>query len=256
MIGDAVQVLVLLVVLIGYFRMARRQENKLFLIFAALSSATLMISLLYYLAHSALREGMRVPFAANDIADFGTFLMLSTALRSAVGTGRGRFRGAALGAAAFAAANVCLWIGWSGEWVRDIFGGLPFGYFICVCVRSVYLTEAMRRWERAVMWLICALVAAAEMAALLTPPPLSPAMDTAAYILFSLGEALLLLRIFLSFRAGESSDAAMSLCYTGFCWNAVSMYMSAGVFYTVFATLMAPYAFLMLLAARKKVKSA
>ena len=138
MIGDVLQVLVLLAVVIGYFHLARRAENNLYLIFAALSTATLMISTVYYVTHSFLREGMRVPFAANDIADFGTFLLMSAALRSALGTGKGRLRGVMLGAAAFAVANVCLWICWSGEWVRDILGGLSFGYFICVCIRSVY----------------------------------------------------------------------------------------------------------------------
>ncbi len=256
MISDAVQVLVLLMIVVGYFRFARRTENNLCLIFAALSTATLMISTLYYVTHSFLREGMRVPFAANDIADFGTFLLMSAALRSFLGTGRGRFRGVMLGAAAFAVANTVLWICWSGEWVRDILGGLSFGYFICVCIRSVYLTEAMGRRERVFMWVLCAVLVAVQAAVLLTPEPLCRVLDTAGYVLLSLADALLMIRILLSFRAGRSSDAALSLSYTGFCWNAVAMYMSAGVFYTVFANLMTLYAFLMLLAAGKKVKAA
>ena len=255
MIGDVLQVLVLLAVVVGYFHLARRAENNLYLIFAALSTATLMISTVYYVTHSFLREGMRVPFAANDIADFGTFLLMSAALRSALGTGKGRLRGVMLGAAAFAVANVCLWICWSGEWVRDILGGLSFGYFICVCIRSVYLTEAMGRWERAVMWILCAVLIAVQVAALVTEDPLHLILDTVGYGLLSLGEALLMLRIALTFRAGDRCDAALSLCYFAFCWNAVAMYMSAGVYYTVFANLMTLYALLVLFATWKKVKA-
>lgn len=256
MIGDVLQVLVLLAVVIGYFRLARRAEDNLYLIFAALSTATLMISTVYYVTHSFLREGMRVPFAANDIADFGTFLLMSAALRSALGTGKGKLRGVMLGAAAFAVANVCLWICWSGEWVRDILGGLSFGYFICICIRSVYLTEAMERWERAVLWILCAVLIAVQVATLVTVDPLHLILDTAGYGLLSLGEALLMLRIVLTFRAGNHGDAALSLCYFAFCWNAVAMYMSAGVYYTVFANLMTLYALLVLFATWKKVKAA
>ena len=111
MIGEILQLLVLALALVAYFRYARRLKGSLYLIFTALSSATLLLSLTYYLAHTYIREGMRVPFAANDIADFGTFLLMSTALCSAVGTEWGRFRGVTAGAAVFAAANTCLWIG-------------------------------------------------------------------------------------------------------------------------------------------------
>ena len=93
MIGEILQLLVLALALVAYFRYARRLKGSLYLIFTALSSATLLLSLTYYLAHTYIREGMRVPFAANDIADFGTFLLMSTALCSAVGTEWGRFRG-------------------------------------------------------------------------------------------------------------------------------------------------------------------
>ena len=256
MIGDLLQVLVLLLILVVYFRYARRAEDKLYLVFAALSTATLMISTIYFLTHSMLREGMRVPFAANDIADFGTFLMISTALRSAVGTAKGRFRGVTIGAAAFAAANICLWIAWSGEWVRDIFGGLSFAYFICVCIRSIYLTQAMNRWERCAMWALSICMVAVETAALLSPAGLQDTLEAVDTVLLALGQALLLTRALLAFRTGKSVDAVMSLCYTAFCWNGISMYMSAGLAYTVFSNLMTMYALLMLLAAGKKVRAA
>ena len=70
MIGEILQLLVLALALVAYFRYARRLKGSLYLIFTALSSATLLLSLTYYLAHTYIREGMRVPFAANDIADF------------------------------------------------------------------------------------------------------------------------------------------------------------------------------------------
>ena len=256
MIGEILQLLVLALALVAYFRYARRLKGSLYLIFTALSSATLLLSLTYYLAHTYIREGMRVPFAANDIADFGTFLLMSTALCSAVGTEWGRFRGVTAGAAVFAAANTCLWIGWSGEWVRDILGGLSFGYFICVCIRSVYLTHAMSRWERILMWVISSLLIAAETGTFFVPAGPKALLDGIGTALMLVGEALLLVRLLLALRPGKSCDGALSLAFLGLCWNNTSMYMSADPVYTVFSNLMTLHLLLMLLAVRKKVREA
>ena len=227
MIGEILQLLVLALALVAYFRYARRLKGRLYLIFTALSSATLLLSLIYYLAHTYLREGMRVPFAANDIADFGTFLLMSAALCSAVGTEWGRFRAVTAGAAVFVAANTCLWIGWSGEWVRDILGGLSFGYFICVCIRSVYLTNAMSRWERVLMWVISGLLIAAEAGTFFVPAGPKALLDGIGSALMLAGEVLLLVRLLPALQPGRSCDGALSLAFMGLCWNNTSMYMSA-----------------------------
>ena len=256
MIGEILQLLVLALALVAYFRYARRLKGRLYLIFTALSSATLLLSLIYYLAHTYLREGMRVPFAANDIADFGTFLLMSAALCSAVGTEWGRFRAVTAGAAVFVAANTCLWIGWSGEWVRDILGGLSFGYFICVCIRSVYLTNAMSRWERVLMWVISGLLIAAEAGTFFVPAGPKALLDGIGSALMLAGEVLLLVRLLPALQPGRSCDGALSLAFMGLCWNNTSMYMSADPVYTVFSNLMTLHLLLILLAVRKKVREA
>ncbi len=255
MIGDILQVSVLLVLLIQCFRWARREEDNLYLIFAALFYATTLLSDLYYLTHTYLREGMRVPFAANDIADFGSFLLMSTALRSAVGRRRGKLPGVAAASLAFASVNVVLWIAWSGEWVRDILGGFSWGWFLWVCFDSLYQTEALRRGERVALWLVCALVSALQTSALLLPAAKVP-LETGGYCLLALTEAWFLLRILLSLRRGQRTEAALSLSFTGSLWVTASMYMTDGVLYNVFANLFTLHLALILLAIRKKVKAA
>ncbi len=255
MISDLLQILLLLIFVIVCFRYARQEEDNLSLIYAALSATTLMISDIYYLIHSLLLEGTRIPFAANDIADFGAFLLLSATLNTAIGADRKALPSVMAGASVFAAANICLWIGWSGEWLRDILGGLAFGYFLCTVIRSVYLTEAMTRWERAAMWAFSTLLIAAEAASFFEP--LGIAMDTtAATILMAAGALLLLARIFPVLLRTERADAALSLCFTGCCWSYVCMYMSADIRYAVFSNLCTLHFLLILLAIRKKVKSA
>ncbi len=256
MIGDILQCLLLFFVVVVCFRYAMRTEENLFLIYAALSAATLLLSTLYWVAHNLLREGLRIPFAANDVADFGTFLLLSASLYSAVGTGRGRLPGVTAAAAVFAVANIGLWIGWSGEWLRDILGGISFGYFICVCIRSVYLTEAMERGWRIALWSISWIVVAVEAAGFFVSAEQCAVLWDVGTVILLLGEMLLLIQALRTLRAGCSADASMSLSFTCFCWSSIAMYMSEGAAYTVFSTLCSLHMLLMLLSIRKKVKTA
>ena len=256
MIGDILQCLLLFFIVVVCSRYALRTENNLFLIFAALSAATLLLSTLYWVAHSLLREGMRIPFAANDVADFGTFLLLSASLYSAVGTGRGRLPGVTAAAAAFALVNIGLWIGWSGEWLRDILGGIAFGYFVCVCVRSVYLAEALERGWRIALWAISWIAVAVEAAGFFVSAEQCAALWKVGTVVLLLGEILLLIRTLLSLRAGCSAEASMSLSFICFCWSSVAMYMSEGAAYTFFSALSSLHMLLMLLSIRKKVKAA
>lgn len=254
MIIDLIQVVVLFISVIICFRYARRTEDNLYLVFSALSAVTLMLSTLYYLAHSILLEGVRVPFAANDIADFGTFLLISAALNTAVGANWRKLHLITAAAAIFAAANVFLWISWSGEWLRDILGGLPFGIFICSCVRSIYLTGAMKRWERSCMWTLCFLLTAVETVSLYLPGTGKTVMETIGAALMGVGALLLLVRIFLQLRSGRSANAAVALSFSGFCWNSICMYMSADPVYSVFSGLCILNFLLILLSIRKKVR--
>ena len=254
MIGVLIQVLVLLAGLALLFRYARRTDDNLWLILTAFAFAAMMLSDLYYMAHTALLEGVRVPFAANDIADFGSFLLLGAALSAAVGLKRGRFPGVTVAAIVFGLANIALWIGWSGEWVRDIFGGLPFAWFICACFQSLYQTPAVTGAERGAFWALCGLICLLQTGTFFTAAPLSAALDTVCYVLLTAGEVWVLLRGVLSLRAGRSPDAAAALGFTGLLWIYICMYMAEGVIYEVYSNLSTLHQLLLLLALRKKVK--
>ena len=251
MIDDLVQVALLIASLAVFFRYARQTEDNLWLIFTAFAFAAMLLSDLYYTAHTILREGMRVPFAANDIADFGAFLLMSVALSAAVGTERGKWRAVTAAGVVFALANIALWIGWSGEWVRDLFGGVPFGAFICVCFRSLYQTKALRRGERIALWTVCTLLIALQTATFFV---WKTQLDMAAYLLMAAAELLLLVRTGLALRPGRSAAAAMSLSFTGYLMICVFMYMSDGIPYAIFSNLATLHLLLILLAARKKVR--
>lgn len=256
MIGELAQVLLLLVSVGAFFRYAQKTKDNLYLIFLALFFATMLLSELYYFTHTYLREGIRVPFAANDIADFGAFLLIGTALSSALGKPRRGLAGVTAAALAFAAANVALWIGWSGEWLRDILGGLSWGWFLCVCFRSLAQTEAGSRGERIALWALCALLIAVQTATFFVPEKLRVPLDRAATALMSAAAAWFLVRILLALRRGRSPEKALSLSFTGYLWTTVCLYMSEGLPYDIFANLVTLQLLLILLAVRKKVRAA
>ncbi len=256
MIGELAQVLLLLACLVVCFRNARRTEDNLFLVFIALSFASMLFSDVYYSTHLYLREGMRVPFAANDIADFGAFMLIGTALSTALGRPREKLTSVMAASLVFAAANVALWIGWSGEWVRDIFGGLSWGWFLCVCFRSLVQTGSASRGERTALWALCALLIAFQAGTFFVPEKQRLLLDGAATALLGAAEVWFLLRTVLSLRQGQGADRALSLSFTGYLWATVALYMSAGLPYDIFSNLVTLHLLLILLAVRKKVKAA
>ena len=81
-----------------------------------------LLSDIYWFVHGLLRPDVRIPFGANEIGEIGIFLMYSSLL-NAVFKKDERFRGlwgATSLAAIFSLSVIGLWIGWTGEWVKDI----------------------------------------------------------------------------------------------------------------------------------------
>ncbi len=274
--SELLQIAVLLAALILCFRWARRAEDKLWLVFFALAMAAYLLSDLYWFAHGILRDGARIPFAANDVADFGFNLLLASALRLALGRRRLSVW-IAVAAGLFTAANIVLWLAWSGEWVRDILGGLPWAYLFITAACSLRLARVLRPVEWIALALLAAALIAAEACGILMPDYVT-LLETAGYGIAFAVEAWVLLRsLFALCRPGtampkhlppgeidwqalspqrQRADATLSLCVFGFCWTSVSLYLSSGVPYDVFNQLNTLYFFLMLLAARRRVRAA
>ena len=243
---------VLLLALMFGIRWAFRTERSLYLVFYAMAMCAYFCSDLYWAAHDLLRDGVRVPFAANDMADFGSFLLISSALNAAVERRRPPV-GLTVAAVLFSAANVALWIAWSGEWVRDLFGGLAFGCFVCACAHSLHLTEALRRWEWWALALLCLALPLIEAASILYPAS-RVLLENLGYGLMYLAEAWFLFRQLRALCADTDPDKALSLCFSSFCWCSVAMYMSSDTPYLIHSNLLTLLFILMLLAVGKKVK--
>lgn len=224
----AIAVYVILIVFCVRSLSFRRSMAPVFFTFALVSN---LMSLLYWLAYDLLRPDARMPFAANEFGEIGTFLLLASTLNAVF---RGRFaqaRWEIVCTGLFAAASAAFWIAWSGEWLQDILVGLSFGYLLCVVVRSMKQAAVFSRWEWRLLGAAAGLLLLLQGLTFALPEPWKGRADFCAYALMFLVLAWGFRRLIpaLLRRADPCAQLALAL----FCWSwAVStMYMSADFCY-------------------------
>ena len=231
----------------------RSSMAPVFFTFALVSN---LMSSLYWLAFALLRPETRMPFAANEFGEIGAFLLLASSLNAVF---RGHFAAArktVVCAAFFAAASTALWIGWSGEWVEDMLIGFSFGYFLCVCVRSLKQSNALFRVEWRVLGVLALLLLLLQGLTFVLPEPWRSVADYGAYavmfsvLFYGLG------KLFRTLRRGLDAAAQFALAVACFAWSLSTMYMSAGNFYLAAVLIYYCCAPLMLITLRREEAAA
>ena len=223
----SVQIAVLLFVLHRAFRLVRRGNRSMPAVFFAFATATFLVSDLYWLAFVLLKQDARLPFMPSDVADNGVLLLMGSMAASAFRGRKERTTGLVVAAVAFALANAALWIAWSGEWVKDVIGALPFAYLTYFVARGMKLSGALRRWEWTALGAGCAALIALEVVMLFCPQPLSRALDVVCNALLSAGTALFFWESIRALRSGADAERGISLAAAAETWCLCFMYMSA-----------------------------
>ncbi len=249
-----VQNAILLYIIVRAVRLigsGRRSMAVVFFLFAAFS---LLLSDLYWITYDLLRPGTRMPFAANEIGEGATFLLLGAALNTIFQPApRAAWRETAL-AALFAGACTALWIGWTGEWVDDILTGVCLGYLLCSTVRSFKLSDALSRRQWLTVGVGAAILIAGQAVTFFVPEPVRSAVDLGCYILLLLG-----IVFFFGLHAvcgRGNSRQAVGLSFGCYSWSVCMMYMSAGIYYVIAYACATVSLLLMLRAVRKEVSRA
>jgi len=248
------QMILLFLVLARALRAIRTEARDNLMVLFAFSVGCFLVNDFYWLAHALLLPGVRMPFSVSEIGDNGIFLFYSMLLSTAFPE-RCEKKSVFVLTALFAAANTGLWIGWSGEWVKDIVGGLVFGWFLCVAVRSLWITHALSRGEWCVLGGACLVLIAAQTAIFFVPEHWARVLDTFCYVLLFIVVLLWCVKTFLAWRKGDS-HVFLSLAFACAAWISCTMYMSAGWMYffaDLCCTLMLPVE---LLAVRMEVAEA
>ena len=242
------QLAVLAAVLLAALRLLSAARGALRIVFFCFAVACLLFSDLYWLAYGLLRPETRMPFAANEICEWSSFLLLGAALKAAPPARSVSARWEMLGAALFTAACTALWIAWSGEWLQDLLTGLCFGWFLVRLAARMKGNGTLSRRAWRLAGLICTVLAAAQAATFFVPETVSAALDLCCYGLLFAGNAFLLTKAVLALRRGEDVCPA----FLAFAWTITTLYMSSGTYYLA-AVLLSTLCFpLMLLALRKE----
>lgn len=242
---------ILLLVFLGTLQLLASEKRDARTVLFAFAVASVLLSNLYWLAYDILRPGTRMPFAANEIGEWALFLLLGAALhtRSEVPSAKREVFCAAL----FTAANVALWIAWSGEWIQDILTGAAFGYFLCTLAAQIRQEDAFPVWEWRLLGVSCLVLIVAQTATFFVPEPVKQPLDLFCYCLLFVVLTVLIIRALRSLRSGEQSPSAVPEAFVAYAWASITQYMSSGWFY-IAALLLATLCFpMMLLALRKEV---
>lgn len=246
-IPTLIQIIVLIYISSGLFRMMVKNHRTGRTVFFAFATTCALLSDLYWLVYDILRPDTRMPFAANEIGEWAIFLSLGAALAYSVepyGVSAGKEIAAAI---LFMAANILLWIAWSGEWLQDILTGISLGYFL------IYLMIHMKqhsvwsplRWR--LLGIVCVFIIAGEISTFFVAEEIRIWPDHFCYGLLFATDLYLIISAVRSLRRRPESGHtdSIGLTFASYAWSLICLYMSAGIFYNT-ASLLSSFSFLLM----------
>ncbi len=254
-IPTLIGVVIYIYVLFRLYRLSNRAGRSVPLVFFAFGTAAILLSSLYWLAFDLLYPLQRLPFAANEIAEWAMFISLGSVLSAMLtSTSRSAWPEIVF-AVIFMTANVALWIVWSGEWLQDIITGIVFGYLIINLLRMLKETGVFTRALWALFGLVCTVIIALNIASLLVQETLRNLCDLAAYILLGAVGLYFIIRAFLSIYRKADTKVTVAFSTAVVVWGLISLYMSAGMFYNIANISVEAGFLLMLLSLRREAVS-
>jgi len=249
---EILAILLTIVIVIWTLPLIRRGSKPITTALFAFAAISFMLSLAYWLVYSLIRPEGRMPFAANEIGEIAWFLLLAASLESIFHDSHVSAKKEIAFAILFTAASVALWIGWSGEWVQDIIVGFAFGYLLCVCVRALKQSGALRKNEWILLGLSCGLIILAQAATFRVSEAVKQPLDYFCYaLMFALLIWLFVKRIAMTKFTDTKATLAMS--FSIYVFSASTLYMSSGWFYMAALVLSLATLPLMLIALRREV---
>jgi len=265
------QISMLVFVIAGSIRLTGRGNKTLLPVFFSFAMVSFLLSDLYWIAYDVLRPDLRMPFAANEVGEWSSFLLMSAGLSEWLReeekkipsgeypqvrpAGKGSALPGLLFAVFFAAANTILWIGWSGEWIQDIITGAVLGYYYCTLVRLDRRTDAFTIFQKILLTGACVCAVCLQALTFFVPDGTGKKLEICCSILCF---GIIAFFFVQTLRARKRKSAGKKLCYAfcGFAWIAVTLYMSTGVLSLIVSisyTLILPF---MLAAVKEEVEPA
>ncbi len=228
---DGLAVLVTALIILRAIPLVQKKRNPMTVILFLFAMTSLLLAYTYWLTYTVMRPDTRMPIAANEIGEIAVFLLLAAMLETVFRESAVSAKREILFSVFFCIASIALWIGWSGEWVQDIIGGIAYGYFFCVCARSLKQAGALKKPEWIALAVSLTVLVIGEAVIFFIPETWSKPLDLFCYAVMFAVLAGLLLKNFIQIRNGKDAKVLLALSCSAYAFALSSMYMSAGWFY-------------------------
>jgi hypothetical protein len=211
----------------------KRNLNTVIPVFFCFATLGFLISDIYWIAHTLMLPGKRIPFAANLIGENALFLLSTSILLTIFKKEEIKPGIETLLTAAFAAAITALWMSWLGEWFKDVISGAAYGYFLTVVVRSVKASGVLTKKERNIAAIVSFILIASQYAILLIQRPISTYLEYFADVLAFLGIIYCVCKTASAFKEGREGNYLITASLMCFAWITNTMYMTSSPLYEI-----------------------
>lgn len=224
---------VLIVILIYSISDVKRKRRQITMSFFAFGVISILVNDVYWWIHSFMYPDVRFPFAPDEIGGCAVYMLMSAALLTIFDKPIKALPQTAL-TLIFSAANIALWIGWSGEWIKDILSGVVFAYLLCTCVRSLKAAGVFSKKQWVGIAVSAFTLIAVQTLIFFVSGKLQRALDIFCYILLFASCLYLASKAISALKKG-SFEERTALSFSAFSCCLVSMYMSAEPMYFAFS---------------------
>ena len=252
-ITNLLQTAVLAVMLFLVIRLLLKNIDNLTVVFISFFYSLWFLATIFWLVYDVLRPDVRMPFAANEIGEAGMLLILAAAVNHAVPHGSRAAIKQMIGAVVFAVCNVILWMAWSGEWLQDLITGLVFVWLLSSVVCSLKVIRALTKTEWILLGIYCAALVAGQSLTFFFEEPVKGRIDLGCYVLLTIGVIYWLVKLSLAWKRKSPAKKLLALAITNIVWITVALFMSAGLFYSIYINVETLISVFLYLAARKVV---
>ena len=230
----------------------RRSGNSVILVFLLYAYICLLLSDIYWISLSVVHPDERLSFSISDVADIGEQLMLASALGVIFRGIKYRKRLELILTIVASIGLIVLWVVWTDEWIKNILGGISFGYLMFEVVLAAKKTNAFSRREAIVIWcvsFVCLVLSYPLRWELVEDQLVQSIFFYPLMLIFTIWffyKSIVALRFFLKTKENRMENArrAIAVSTAALIWIRCSAYVSDGIPFTVFDfanTLIVPF---------------
>lgn len=237
LVDDVIQIIQVSVLIVIAISMIREKliEKSVTAGLYLLGTIVYIVTDLYWIAHLIIKSGQTPQFSAAEIGVMGIMLFYGAAIRVRMQPGSHLEWTSypVILAAAFTLVNTVCWGLWNGGWIRDALTGIAMGY--CACVLAARMVElgivSHRQWV--IAGITCAILMAVEVGTVYVPSSLFLLLEIIRYAIWFSGIAYFCFLIYRFLLRDKLIEEGLCCSVAGYLWSAFTLYLSAGVMYTI-----------------------